>query len=195
MQQRSRKARDWHGHLRGDLRLNVESVPRLAAGAVRWVLDDPRGIPYLFVWRLDCRPVSGVPENVEVVRVAALPGGPPPIRSGEEWVSITRPLGQIGCVHALQLLRRPLPRNGGTDVLLLCPNPTCGRPSRYLYAWEVLGRRIISRPWNCRSCARLRYASEGEGRNPWGPYPRDPWDPYVFSSLEQAAKAIGLAGR
>jgi hypothetical protein len=36
----------------------------------------------------------------------------------------------------------------------------------------------------------VRFASEGGGRNPWGPYPRYTWDPYVFSSLEQAAEAL-----
>lgn len=156
------------------------------------MLDDPRRIPYLFLWRIDGRPVSGVPENVETVRVAALPGGPPPVRLGEEWVSITRPVQQVGCVHALQLVRRALPRNGGEDVLLLCPNPYCGKPSRYLYAWQVIVSSIVSRPWRCRTCAGLRYQSEGtyipRGWRTLGGYPRpESWDPYVFSSLEQAA--------
>jgi hypothetical protein len=37
---------------------------------------------------------------------------------------------QIGCVHALQLVHRSLPRNDGKDVLLLCPR--CEKPRRYL---------------------------------------------------------------
>jgi len=32
-------------------RVNCEYVPTLPAGAVRWVLDDPRKIPYLFAWK------------------------------------------------------------------------------------------------------------------------------------------------
>lgn len=154
------------------------------------MLDDPRGIPYLFLWRTEDRPVSGVGEFAEAVRVAALPGGPPPVRPGEGWVSITRPAGQAGCVHALRLVHRPLPRNGGDDVLLLCP--ACEKPRRYLYAWEVIESRVFSRPWHCRTCAGLRYQSEGRGRNAWGPYPRYSWDPYVLSSLEKSEESAPL---
>jgi hypothetical protein len=32
-------------------RVNLEYVPLLPAGAVRWVLPDPRKIPDLLVWR------------------------------------------------------------------------------------------------------------------------------------------------
>jgi hypothetical protein len=181
-----KQARGWNQHFLGfQRRVNCEGVPRLPAAAVRWVLDDPRKTPYLFLWRRDGR-------VTEVVRVEALPGGPQPVRPNEEWVSITRPIGQTGCVHALQLIRRPLPRNGGEDLLLLCPRPLCGKASRYLYAWEVVGRNVVARPWQCRSCAGLRYQSEGtyvsrEWRG-WGGYPRpESWDPYVFSSLGPAA--------
>jgi hypothetical protein len=157
---RRRQPRGWHEHFLGGLRLNCESVPRLPAGAIRWVLDDPRKIPYLFLWRLGDRPVSGVPENVETVRVAALPGGPPPVRPAEEWVSVRRPTPglDVACVHALQVLRRRLPYDG-EDVFLLCPS--CEKPRRYLYAWQVIESRLVSRPWHCRNCAGLRYQSEG----------------------------------
>jgi hypothetical protein len=154
------------------------------------VLDDPREIgegrpfPYVFVWRRADR-------LAEVVRMARLDGGPPPVHLGEEWVSVTRPYVtglDVHCVHALQLIRRRLPC-GGEDVFLICPG--CENPRRYLYAWEVIGSRLSSRPWHCRSCARLRYRSEGTYiPREWrilGGYPRaETWDPYVFSSLGQA---------
>jgi hypothetical protein len=189
---RGAQPRGWNQHFLGfQRRVNCESVPRLPAAAVRWVLDDPRRTPYLFLWRRDDRPVSGVPENVEAARVAALLGGPPPVRPGEEWVGITRPLGQVGYVHALQLVRRSLPRNGGEDVLLLCP--LCRKPRRYLYAWEVVRSRLVSRPWHCRTCAGLRYQSEGtyiaRGWRALGGYPRpETWDPYVFYRFEEATR-------
>lgn len=186
---KTRQKRGWHEHFVGELRVNSEIVPRLPAWAVRWVLDDPRGSPYLLLWRTEDRPISGIGEFAEAVRVSALPGRPPPICSGEEWVSVTQHW-RMGFVHALRLLRRPLPRHGGKALFLLCPR--CGKPRRYLYAWGVAGPRLTPRPWHCRSCAGLRFASEGEGRNPWGPYPRDPWDPYVFSSVKRAAEALGL---
>ena len=184
MEDGERQRRGWHEHFVGGPRVNCESVPRLPARAVRLAHDDPRQVPYLFVWRLDGSPVA------EVARVAALPGGPAPIRPGEAWVSITRPFpARIGCVHALQLTRHPLPRNGGEGVLLLCP--LCQKPRRYLYAWEVVVGRVFSRPWHCRTCAGLRYQSEGTYvPRAWrglGGYPRpETWDPYVFSSLERA---------
>jgi hypothetical protein len=31
--------------------VNCELVPFLPAGAVAWVLDDPRKIPYLLIWK------------------------------------------------------------------------------------------------------------------------------------------------
>lgn len=182
MEPRAGQSRGWHEHFLGGLRVNCESVPRLPAGAVRRVLDDPRKIPYLFLWRRDDRG-----EIVEAVRVAVSPGGHPPVRPGEEWVSVTRPPRTVGYVHALRVLRRTLPRHGGEALSLVCPG--CNRPRLYLYAWEVSGSRVVPRPWHCRTCSGLRYQSEGTyNRFPdWGGYPRpDTWDPYVFSSLEEA---------
>jgi hypothetical protein len=43
------QARGWHQYFEG-FRVNCESIPRLPAAAVRFAIDDPRQIPYLFVW-------------------------------------------------------------------------------------------------------------------------------------------------
>jgi hypothetical protein len=50
--------------------------------------------------------------------------------------------------------------------------------------------------WRCRSCARLRYSSEGGYLYPgvmfraFGNLPRpESWLPYVFTSIEEAAEA------
>ena len=51
-------------------RVNCEQVPFLPAWAVAWVLDDPRKIPYLFVWKR--------PEDVPCERLS----GPSHIASG-----------------------------------------------------------------------------------------------------------------
>jgi len=158
-------------------RANCESVPRLPAAAVRWALDDPRGIPYLFLWR---RESSGEP--VEAVRIARYV---PKLAAGE-WVSLTRPNGGI----VVRIVRVPLPRRHGRALLLVCHE--CSRPRRYLYAWAVWdSSKVVPARWPCRLCAGLRYQSEGQ-YDPlgWG-YPRPAtWDPYVFSSLEKAAEAM-----
>jgi hypothetical protein len=90
---------------------------------------------------------------------------------------------------SLRAVRPAMPR-GGRDFLLVCPG--CERPHRYLYAWARRGERLARARWPCRRCAQLRYISEGDGPNPWGPYPRFPIDPWIFSSRQRAAEALGL---
>lgn len=188
-------------------RVNCESVPRLSAAIVRWALDDPRRRPYLLLWR-DWRADEGQWIRPDEIREAILVARYTPrevvlngyryaetVAHPEEWVSVGTLDGKSeepgsGIARALRVVRVPLPRNDGQALLLFCPGFGCGKPRRYLYGWEIMGSRVVRRPWLCRTCARLRFASESEGRNPWGPYPRYPWDPYVFSSLEQAAKAL-----
>jgi hypothetical protein len=68
---------------------------------------------------------------------------------------VEAPAMQVGCVHALQLLRRSLPGNGVKRCY--CFGPLCEKPRSCLYAWEVIEDRIISRPRQCRRCAGLRY--------------------------------------
>jgi hypothetical protein len=64
---------------------------------------------------------------------------------------------------------RMLPRNGGRALLLFCSY--CNTPRRYVYGWEWdsfsgWSNRLRSISWRCRSCARLRYTSEG-GYSDW----------------------------
>ena len=180
-------------------RVNCEQVPLLPARAVAWVLDDPRKIPYLFVWK---RPEDSSVR--EVVRISAYSEPPrqfPVNWAG--WAEIKRPGGTR---DRIRTLLRPLPRNGGKARLLICPY--CKTPCRGLYGWE-LGRpftaRIMRSTWGCWKCNSLRYASEGGalvhhergafGRlieSLCGPARSDrpePWLPYVFTSPEKAAEA------
>jgi hypothetical protein len=122
-----------------------------------------------------------------------------------DWVTVKRTDGSYENICAVL---RPLPRNGGTTRLLICPY--CQLPRRGLYGWQVdhWGRytssaRICS--WQCRACASLRYASEGGAlvlRSRWSFFrlveqryggcrsPRpEPWYPYVFTSPQEAAEA------
>lgn len=167
--------RGWHEYYDG-FRANCESVPRLSAWLVRWVLDDPRCVPYLLFWRWMDR---GAPDEILGIR------GLPP--SGE-WAELKR-INRTSV--AIQTVRRCLPRGRGVVLLLKCPS--CWRPCRHLYGWSVRGQRVFRSVWKCRNCAGLRYTSEGTYvRFRWlGGYPRtSPWDPYVFTNLADAESAL-----
>jgi hypothetical protein len=185
-------------------RVNLEYVPLLPARAVRWVLDDPRRIPYLLVWRRERDE-----EAKDAIRVAQC-GDPGPFYGNSReffrvrgtffrcsWVTVMRPNGRGDILRAIW---RPLPKNDAYDLLLVCPG--CDIPSRYLYGWEAAGRFTNSAEasrWQCRSCARLRYSSEGGAlvlrggpisrllRHPYpdlsSPRPES-WLPYVFTSID-----------
>lgn len=190
MYQRKRRGGRFFGR-----RVNCEQVPLLPAWAVAWVLDDPRKIPYLLVWK---NPRSGIVE--EAVRISR--HDERPYLDGIVWndaVEIKRTDGTSTIICAVP---RPLPRNGGNTRLLFCPY--CQIPRRALYAWEVdhWGRYTTSArtaAWKCRACASLRYTSEGGAlvlRSRWSFFrmieqryggfrsPRpEPWYPYVFTSI------------
>ena len=189
-------------------RVNCEQVPALPVWAVRWVMDDPRKVPYLLVWK---SPWDG--EVKEAVRVSHCSDPGPFYGSNREffysprrgvlrcnWVEIKR--ANRTCVF-VRTMEQSLPRRGGRALLLVCPE--CGNPCRALYGWEPGGEFTCSAQrsqWQCRTCAGLRYASEGGALAPSGrgwiarafrpvhlPRP-EPWYPYVFSSLDQAAEVI-----
>jgi hypothetical protein len=62
----------------------------------------------------------------------------------------------------VRTVERTLPPNGGKALLMVCP--LCKEPTRSLYGWRVNTFRThltYAGRWECRTCARLRYSSEG----------------------------------
>jgi hypothetical protein len=178
-------------------RVNCERVPQLPAALMRQVLDDPPKVPYLLIWR---SPSDGeIKEAVRVRRYRPPPQYPP----DSEQLEVKRTNGSLLLVRYAW---RHQPCNGGRFLLLMCWR--CARLRRMLYAWEAGGQYTNSAQvsdWQCRSCAGLRYASEGgalvhRGRGAIarlfeaydGPLRSDrpePWYPYVFTSPAEAAAA------
>ncbi len=178
-----------HGRFVGSwARLNCEDIPVIPAWIVRCNLKDPRKIPYLLAWmeqrngkiregvRLSCTVAAHTPhDEVELKRTD-------------------------GSITVLRIVWRTLPRNGGRALLLSCS--TCSRPCLHVYGWEwdcYSGWSNVVRQvsWRCRSCARLRYSSEGGHLRPrsrflrcFGNRPRpELWLPLVFISPREAAEA------
>ena len=177
------------GHFLGfRARLNCENMPVVPAWLVRRSLNDPRRIPYLLVWKDEC---DG--EIKEAVRLARFVG------TFDDYAELKR---ADGSATVLRLVWRMLPRNDGRTLFLLCPY--CNTPRRHVYGWEWdsfagWSNRVRRISWRCRSCARLRYSSEGGYLRPGGMFralgklPRpESWFPYVLTSPEEAAEA-GLA--
>jgi len=168
--------REWRNERFLGFRVNCESVPRLPAWAVRWMLEDPRGIPYLLLWRW-----MDDPPTKEVLRISLdLPSGAVQFKRID------------GTSYINPIFWRHLPRNGGRTLFLICIG--CGRPRRHLYAWSVSSYRLVYSGWKCRECAGLRYRSEGNYIPPkfkcLGGIPRTPvWDPAVFSDPRRLAEA------
>jgi hypothetical protein len=136
-------------------RVNCEYVPMFPASVARRVLDDPRKIPYLLIWRIPRDGGIGEAVRVKHLRHAGLPSQFPEA----DLIEIKR---TDGTVTYVRVSKRPLPRNGGVDALLICP--VCCTSRRALYGWKPGGRYTTSvktAPWQCRQCARLRFASEG----------------------------------
>lgn len=174
-------------------RVNCEYVPLLPAAAVRQILDDPRNVPYLLVWKRDQdRKIK------EAVRVSRIPSQSH--FGGMAAIEIKR-TNRVS-VH-VRIFKRALPRNGGYYLLFSCPSCCCR--CKGLYAWEAAGRYTSSAErsqWQCRKCAQLRFASEGGAllirHRGWiarfhGPELRserpEPWHPYIFSDPRDAVDA------
>jgi len=192
VEQRKRQIRRSGGRFHG-FRVNCEQVPMLPAWAVHWVWDDPRRISYLLVWK-SCRD-GEVKEAVRVARFVPQTNLPE-----ADSVEIKRTDGSTVPVY---LAWRWQP-HGGRSLLLRCWG--CQRPCRSLYGAEVGddGRfyRAVRADWKCRTCAKLRYSSEGGIRVRWdgaasrllgrpvnSPRP-EPWLPFVFTSKDQAAAVL-----
>ncbi len=198
MEQRKRIRRGWGGRYLG-FRINCEHVPILPAWAVRWVCDDTRRIPYLLIWKSNRD--GEVKEAVRVARFVPQTNLPE-----ADSVRVQRTDGSTVPVY-LAWRRQP---HGGRSLLLRCWK--CQKPSRVLYGAKVGddGRFYVARraDWECRTCAMLRYSSEGGYLRPtglgrlgrlgvmlgaYGNLPRpELWLPYVFTSLDAAAAELGM---
>jgi len=170
-------------------------MPVIPAWLVRSNLDDPRRIPYLLVWK-DDRHEGKIMEAVRLAHFTACG------REANDYVELKR---TDEGTTVLRIVWRTLPRNGGQALFLFCPQ--CETPRRHVYGWEWdsfsgWSNRVRSISWRCRSCARLRYSSEGGYLRPGfrgnlgsmfralGNLPRpESWLPYVFTSPEAAAEA------
>ena len=118
-------------------------------------------------------------------------------KEGNNYVELKR---NDGSATRLRIVWRALPRNGGRALFLLCP--WCETPRRFVYGWEWdsfsgWSNRVRRIGWRCRSCAQLRYSSEGGFLRPgrlfraFGSPPRPAlWLPYVFNSPEEAAHTL-----
>jgi hypothetical protein len=158
MVEQRKQGRGRHGHFIGFwARLNCEEMPVIPAWIVRSNFNDPRKIPYLLVWK---RESDG--KIMEVVRLTCHADG----YSG--YVQLKRP---DTSTTVLGIVWRALPRNGGRALFLFCPQ--CQVPRRFVYGWEWdsfsgWSNRVWSISWRCRSCAQLRYSSEGGHLRPTG---------------------------
>ena len=171
-------------------RLNCEEMPVIPAWLVRSNLDDRRKIPYLLVWKR-----AGDGKIMEAVRLTCHVD--PYLGSPHNHVELKR---TDGSTAVLRIVWRMLPRNGGRALFMFCPH--CETPRRFVYGWEWdsfsgWSNRVRSISWQCRSCARFRYSSEGgylrgSGRGAiaalfrsFGNLPRpQSWLPYVFTSID-----------
>jgi len=192
---RQRQARGRHQHFIGSwARLNCENmpvIPAIPAWLVRSNLNDPRRIPYLLIWK-DERD-GEVKEAVRLARYIE----PSNSCVTDNYVELKR---TDGSATVLRVVWRMLPRHGGRALLFFCPY--CQMPRRHVYGWEWdsfsgWSNRVRNVSWRCRSCARLRYSSEGghlrqSGRGALaalfrvlGNLPRpESWLPYVFTSID-----------
>jgi hypothetical protein len=172
--------------------VNCEHVPVLPAWAVRRVLEDPRKIPYLLVWT--SRRDGTLRECVQVAHYSQ-----PPTEFKMDWTGWILIKHPDGRGTPVKTILRALPRNGGSALLMQCPQ--CDKPRRALYGWEVnryQANAVYKGRWQCRLCAELRYASEGgalllRSRIPalreFLPQHMDrpaPWYPHVFSNPADA---------
>ena len=194
MADQHKRACDRGGRFLGP-RVNCENVPCLPAALLSWVLDDPRQLPYLLIWKEE-----GSGNLVEAARVASCNEPFSWETNRADWVDIQRANGSQVWILTIE---RQMPRNRGKFRLVLCPS--CQQPRRALFPWQLNPERphaVFNSIWQCRSCAQLRYASEGgalmfhprtdlerqieavEGVS-WNPRP-EPWYPYVFADPRDA---------
>jgi hypothetical protein len=124
-----------------------------------------RGRPYFVFW---VSPHDGT--LTRVLRMEAVQQG--------AAVQLTIP--DVG-VFQIPIVRRQLPRRGGSSILYRCPG--CGQPRRYLHLRSlVIGRLVDYQGPLCQACAGLRWASQGRYLGVLRlPFPRHPRDPRAVS--------------
>ena len=116
-------------------RVNCEQVPVLPAWVVAQVFDDPEETPYLLVWKdsagtvQECVHIAAHDSAVRIATTELRIWPERDVETGE--VEIKR---DDGTTDIIRTLLRPLPRNGGSVRLLICPD--CLTPRRGLYGWE-----------------------------------------------------------
>ena len=193
-------ARTYDGRFFGR-RVNCEQVPLLPTSIVARVLADPDEVPYLLVWK---SPSNGtVQEAVRIVPFSETPDRAG-LDLGIDWTRSIAIERNDGTADIIRTHVRALPRNGGRDRLLVCPY--CQIPRRGLYGWEPGGPHttsVLRSRWQCRSCAGLRYTSEGGALVVRGAIARmleatfgrsrserpEPWYPDVIPATPQARAA------
>jgi hypothetical protein len=115
--------------------VNCEQVPPLAAWAVAKIFDDPQETPRLFVWKDSGGTVQEsvhiTPHNsdVQIATNGLRICGERDVETGEAEIQ-----RYDGTTDIIRTLLRPLPRNGESVQLLICPD--CLTPRRGLYGWE-----------------------------------------------------------
>lgn len=190
------------GRFRG-IRRNCEFVPCLPARIVARYLADPRNVPYLLVWNARKLPIELTNETLGWRPVQAARLGPPIGNyphlgvPDEKWLELRQVDGQR---TELRVVHSHMPRGGGKTPLLLCSR--CHTPRRAIYGRSA--HEANTADWICRTCAGLRYASEGGAlvfRSRWAatkplsgsrllPRP-EVWTPIVFTSPLRALE-LGL---
>lgn len=177
-------------------RVNCEWVPQLPGWVVDKLLRTPRNSRHLLLWR--SRSDETIQEAVCLAHYEVT--GRRPL----DWTGAVEIRGQDGTGNIIRTLSRAL-RQGGGFRLLVCP--VCNTPRRALYGWEPGGQYTTSAVrsgWQCRVCAKLRYASEGGAlvhrsrgnisrmlEAAFGPCRQErprPWYPEVFTSPREARK-------
>jgi len=111
--------------------VNCDQILFLPAWAAAWVLDDPRKIPYLLIWK--SRSDGTVKEAARIAPYYEAAG-----RGGPDWTGAFEIKRHDGTRDFIRTLLRTLPRNRGRVRLLICPY--CSIPRRGLYRWEPSGR-------------------------------------------------------
>jgi hypothetical protein len=119
--------------------VNCEQVPFLPAWAVAWVLDDPRKIPYLLIWK--SRSDDTVKEAARIAPYYEAAG-----RDGPDWTGAFEIKRHDGTWDFIRTLLRTLPRNRGRVRLPAGPEPSATiRMTRTHTLWLAESPTVSSR--------------------------------------------------